>query len=176
MSRRKAIIPAALAFVLIGGVGWQEAQADAVPARLRLGIQADLQFFLSPKSESSRAMPFSPFLAFEVPLFHHLSVRIGLSPPLGTDDGQQAYATNLALNMWFGRGPNYFEAAVGHYYQNTWCNAQPDSHYYTLYLGWRHMPGKTVSRFGAMLSLTPDGHFAFGLGFGFGRSIRNPVF
>ncbi|HYA49126.1 MAG TPA: hypothetical protein VEG35_05445 [Burkholderiales bacterium] len=172
----------ALGFVLLLGTAFREALSAPAEDGLRVGVQADLQMLFPPASESAPSNNFSPFLAFEIPLVRHLSVRVGLSPPLGSADGEQAYATNLALNLWFGRGPGYLEAAVGSYYQNTWCNGRPDYKYYTLYLGWRHMPGKTVLRIGAMLAMTPGGRLnTFGVSLGFGRSVlkvgrpkRNP--
>ncbi len=169
MTVRCGLAAAALGLALFSRAGL--AQAQQVGAGLRVGIQADLQVIIPPKSDTGPMALFSPFLAFEVPVVRHLSLRLGLSPPLGTGDGKQAYATNLAVSIWLGNGPGYFEAALGSYYQNTWCNAQNDYRYYTLYLGWRHMEGKTVYRIGGIVATTPEGRYTFGASLGAGRSV-----
>jgi len=171
MMARKSLAAAVLIFVLLMGAGPRKALSRPADGKLRVGIQADALLVIPTGSESDGSTAFSPFLAFEVPLISRLSLRIGLSPPLGSSDGQQAFATNLALNLWFGNGPGFFEAGIGSYYQNTWCNAQDDYKYYTLYLGWRQMKGKTVVRVGGILAVTPQGHLACGIGVGVGRSV-----
>lgn len=142
----------------------------------RLAVQIDGLLLVRGDSESFSPVAFSPFLAFELGIFSKLSLRLGLSPPLSKRDGQQAFATNLAMNVWLGRGPHFIETGIGSYYQNTWCNGRPDYRAYTLYLGWRHVSRSVVIRFGGIVSMTPEREIAFGIGFGFGRSLGRGTF
>ncbi len=114
---------------------------------------------------------FSPFVGLEMRLFGPLSVRVELSPPLGSESGHQAFATNVALNAWLGRGPHYLELGIGSYYQDTWCNGVPNYTAYTASLGWRFVADRMVFRLGGVLGVTPGGKLAAGLTFGLGRAI-----
>lgn len=152
------------------GVGVLSLQAQT-PDGPRLAVQVDSLLFFRGDSEFFSPVAFSPFLAIEWGLFSRLSLRVGLSPPLGQDPGQQAFATNLALNVWLGKRPDYFETGLASYYQNTWCNGSPDYRAYTIYLGWRHVSKKVVFRFGGSVGVTSEGDFVAGIGIGFGRSV-----
>ena len=154
-------------FVIGVGAGAQQGLAQAANGP-SLAVQAD-GLLLYRGSGGSAA--FSPFLAFELRVFSRLSLRLGLSPPLGSDTGQQAFATNVAINAWFGKGPDFLETALGSYYRNTWCNGSPDYKAYTVYLGWRHTSGSAVFRLGGILGMTPGGQLAVGIGIGFGRAV-----
>jgi hypothetical protein len=164
------IVVKAFLFLLIIGLGIQSGFAQTANGP-RLAIQADGLIFFRGDSESFSSVAFSPFLAFELRIFSRMSLRIGLSPPLGQQVGQQAFATNLALNAWLGRGPDFFETGIGSYYQNTWCNGMPDYKAYSLYLGWRRVSRKTVFRLGGDVGMTSGGKIVIGFGVGFGRSI-----
>jgi hypothetical protein len=169
------IVAKTILFLFVTGLGIQYGLAQTADGP-RLAIQVDSLLFYRGDSESFSSFAFSPFLAFELSILSRLSLRIGLSPPLGRQSGQQAFATNLAANVWFGRGPGFFETGIGSYYQNTWCNGMPDYRAYTLYLGWRHVSRKTVFRFGGIVGLTPEREIVIGLGFGIGRSVRSGIF
>ena len=170
MKSQRRIILKALLFLFIIGVGIQPGFAQTADGP-RLAIQADSLLFFRGDSESFSSVAFSPFIAFELSILSRMSLRIGLSPPLGQQSGQQAFATNIALNVWLGRGPDFFETGIGSYYQNTWCNGMPDYRAYSLYLGWRHVSRATVFRFGGNVGMTPEGKMVIGIGVGFGRSI-----
>ena len=154
-------------FVIAVGAGARPGLAQTANGP-SLAVQADgLLLFRG----TDRSAAFSPFLAFELRVVSSLSLRLGLSPPLGNDTGQQAFATNLAINVWFGKGPDFIETAIGTYYRNTWCNGSPDYKAYTLYLGLRHASRSSVFRLGGILGVTPGGQLAIGVGIGFGRAI-----
>ena len=170
MKSHQRIILKALLFLFIIGLGIQSGLAQTAGGP-RLAVQADGLLFFRGDSESLSSVAFSPFLAFELSVFSRMSLRVGLSPPLGQQSGRQAFATNLALNVWLGRGPDFFETGLGSYYQNTWCNGMPDYRAYALYLGWRHVSRATVFRFGGNVGMTPGGKIVIGIGIGFGRSI-----
>ncbi|MBP1768098.1 MAG: hypothetical protein H6P98_2213 [Candidatus Aminicenantes bacterium] len=170
MKRRLRIFVKAFLFLFIIGLGIQPGFAQTTDGP-RLAVQVDGLIFFRGDSESLSSVAFSPFLAFELRIFSRMSLRVGLSPPLGQQSGRQAFATNLALNAWLGRGPDYFETGLGSYYQNTWCNGMPDYRAYALYLGWRHVSRATVFRFGGNVGMTPGGKIVIGIGIGFGRAI-----
>jgi hypothetical protein len=85
----------------------------------------------------------------------------------------QAFATHISMYVLFGRGPTFLEVAIGTYYQNTWCNAQPNYRAYTAYLGVcdRKLKGWDL-RVGLHAGLSPGGAFAWGAGFGLGGGPR----
>jgi hypothetical protein len=167
--RKRIAVKAVLILFVIGlGVPPVLAQTANGP---RLAIQADGLLLFRGESESFSPMAFSPFLALELGVLSRLSLRVGLSPPLGRQAGQQAFATNLALNVWLGRGPDFVETGIGSYYQNTWCNGMPDYRAHILYLGWRHLSRAAVFRFGGMVGMTRERELVIGIGFGFGRSV-----
>ena len=167
---RQRIAVKALLFLFVIGVGTPSVLAQTTDGP-GLAIQVDSLLLFRGDSESFSSVAFSPFLAFELGILSRLSLRLGLSPFLGDQPGQQAFATNLALNVWLGRWPDFFETGIGSYYQNTWCNGMPDYRAYTLYLGWRHVSERVVFRFGGIVGMTPEGKLVIGLGLGFGRSI-----
>lgn len=149
---------------LLTASGPLEAQEDVgKPVHLQVECLA-IQF---PDSlyDTTNPLAFSPFLTFDVAVFSRLSLRFGLSPPLGV----QAYATNLALSSLWGKGPSYLELGIGSYYQNTWCNGRPDRKAYTAYVGWRRRgPDRLDLRFGALVGATAEGSIAVGIGFSIG--------
>jgi hypothetical protein len=165
----------ALLFLFVIGVGTPSVLAQTTDGP-GLAIQVDSLLLFRGDSEPFSSVAFSPFLAFELGILSRLSLRLGLSPFLGGQPGQQAFATNLALNVWLGRWPDFIETGIGSYYQNTWCNASPDYRAYTLYLGWRHVSERAVFRFGGIVGMTPEGKLVIGLGLGFGRSIGSGIF
>ena len=160
---------------LVLGVGVPSGLAQS-PGGPRLAVQLDGLFYYRGESVSFSPTAFSPFLAFELGILSRLSLRIGLSPPLGDQPGQQAFATNVALHTWLGKGPDFFETGLGSYYQNTWCNGMPDYRAYSLYLGWRHVAKSAVIRFGGNIGLSSEGKMVIGVGLGFGRSIGSRLY
>jgi hypothetical protein len=165
--RRTLAVGIVLSIVCAGNVARLDAQSTGGP---RLGVQFE-GLFLSRGSHgllSSEAI--SPFLALEVGILSRLSLRVGLSPPMGSDTGRQAYATHLALGTWIGKGPGFLELGIGSYYQANWCNMSPEYKAYTLSLGWRQVAGKMVFRVGVVGGLEPGGRLAVGFGIGFGRA------
>ncbi len=166
--RRTLAMGIVLSVVFAGNVTRLEAQSTGGP---RLGVQVEGLVLLRGPHNLLSSTAISPFVAFELSILSRLSVRAGFSPPLSQRDGEQAYATNLALCTWFGKGTEFLELAVGSYYQNTWCNGMPDYQAYTLTLGWRHVAGKTLLRIGVVGGLEPGGKLAVGLGLTFGRAV-----
>jgi hypothetical protein len=167
---RQRIAVKAFLVLFVIGIGPPSVLAQTADGP-RLAVQVDGLLLFRGNSESFSPVAFSPFLAFELGILSRLSLRIGLSPPLGQQSGQQAFATNLALNVWLGRWPDFVETGIGSYYQNTWCNGMPDYRAYTFYLGWRHVSKSVVFRFGGMVGLTRERGLSVGIGFGFGRSV-----
>jgi hypothetical protein len=168
LGKKIVVLSLLLWFVLGVGVPAGLAQSAGGP---RLAVQLDGLFYYRGESASFSSTAFSPFLAFELGILPRLSLRIGLGPPLGDQPGQQAFATNIALHTWLGRGQDFLETGLGSYYQNTWCNGMPDYRAYALYLGWRHVAKSAVIRFGGIVGLSSEGKMVIGIGFGFGRSI-----
>ncbi len=166
--RRTLAVGIVLSVVVAGNVAKLDAQSTGGP---RLGVQFEGLFLLRERTYFLSSTAISPFLTFEMAVFSRLSLRVGLSPPLGEQSGRQAYATHLALHTWLGKGPGFVELGIGSYYQNTWCNGFPDYRAYTLSVGWRHVVGKTVLRVGAVGGLEPGGRLAIGFGLGFGRAV-----
>lgn len=171
--RQRVVVIASLLMLAVGiGVPSGSAQTTKGP---RLAVQVDGLILFGGRSEFSSPVAFSPFLAFELGILSRFSLRVGFSPPLGGQSGQQAFATHVAFNAWLGRGPDFIETGVGSYYQNTWCNGQPDYKAYTLYLGWRHVSRSVVFRIGGIAGLTREGKPAVGIGLGFGRSLGSRI-
>jgi hypothetical protein len=172
LTRRNKLVILVILFLLGLGIAPGMAQTAKGP---RLAVQLDGLLLYRGETEYISDMAFSPFLAFELGIFSRLSLRLGISPPLSQQSGKQAFATNLAVNAWFGRGPDFMETGLGSYYQNTWCNGMPDYRAYTLYLGWRHVARSAVFRLGGRIGLTPQGKLAVGIGIGFGRAIGSGI-
>ncbi|MEN6560253.1 MAG: hypothetical protein ABFD52_05725 [Acidobacteriota bacterium] len=174
MRPRQQVVVIALLLMFAIGIGVPSGLAQTAKGP-RLAVQVDGLMLFRGESESYGRVAFSPFLAFELGILSRFSLRVGFSPPLGGESGQQAFATHLAFNAWLGRGPDFIETGVGSYYQNTWCNGRPDYRAYTLYLGWRHVSRSVVFRIGGIAGLTHEGEPVVGIGLGFGRSLASRI-
>ncbi|HSA97183.1 MAG TPA: hypothetical protein VLJ16_14100 [Acidobacteriota bacterium] len=137
---------------------------------VRIRVDGLALFLKGSPGGSEGTTAFSPFLTLDLAASSKLGLTLSLSPPVVQD---QAYATHISTYVLFGRGPAFFEVAIGTYYRNTWCNANPNYRAYTAYLGVcdRNLKGWDL-RLGLHAGLSPGGAFAWGVGFGLGGGPR----